>query len=1050
MQGTAATAEAAPRPAAPAPVAVSRAETPRKNVAERRQISIFFCDLVGSTGISRGLDPEELRDLILEYRSIVAGAVTALGGSVARYVGDGVLAFFGYPVAHENDAARAVRAGLDIVRQLTTRGDELRRRYGHTLQVRIGIHTGVVVVGDLESGSIFERMSVIGEAPNVAARLQELAQPNRIVVGPLTARLIGGLIPLAPLGPMMLKGITDAIEVFEASIERNPGEIVRPVAVPGIRLHGRAAERATLWNLWQRAAGGEGRIVVIGGEAGIGKSRLLRDFHQRLKDVPHRWYDLVGSPLETGSTFGPVMGSIRRDVGAMGARSPGEVARKVKRILSAALEDIGEVAELVCEYMGLPWDEPSLVEGWSQARKRRRIVEGLTAFVMRQSRDGPIVVAVEDVHWMDASTRELLDALANQSARHPVLLVVTHRPEAEIGWQHLANVTHLRLAPLPAQAVESMIREIADRGRLTGDTMQAIAARADGLPLFIEELTRSVLDREGRASPAGGVPELPATLRDSLMERIDRFPEAKYLLQIASVIGRLFDFRTVRDLCGLDDEVTEEQLQRLVAAGILFQQGFGPGATYSFKHSLIRDAAYDSMLQRHRRGVHERLATLYRQDREGIAAQQPEILAQHFALAEITDQAIAWYLDAGRLAQKRMALREAIGHATTALELCSRLSDRRAEHELQALTLLGSIYQAIKGYASDDAERSYRRALQIAEGLQDDVTLYEALWGMCSCYHTRGPVALAREAGQRLLTTARRLADPLRTGEALRRLGLLSLVSGDLADARSAFGEARRIFEEGDLRRAVLFGTSPYPILLANLAWLETAAGDWAEAERTLDEAESFSLEGDDPYTTAQVLGMTTVIAQLMGDPVRTLETATACAALSRQQLLGYWEIWGEAFAGWAEAMLRRPGGGDRLAAALERYRAGGALQMTFYGSCLLAQARIAEGRLDDARAIVEAPDEHEAQFSYFAPEWLRLKGEVWRLSGDRDPLPYFREAARVAQAQGSAVMELAALQALMTATGAPETREFAQRRISALTQRMGRRSDAAGQPRSA
>jgi class 3 adenylate cyclase/tetratricopeptide (TPR) repeat protein len=1018
------------------PVAVYQPEP--RNAPERRQISILFCDLVGSTGISRGLDPEELRDLITEYRNIVGGAVSALGGNVARYIGDGVLAFFGYPLAHENDSVRAVRAGLDIVKQMEAGGADLRRRYGHEMQVRIGVHTGVVVVGDLESGSIFERMSVMGEAPNVAARLQEMAQPNRVVVGPLTARLIGNVIPLSPLGALKIKGLPDAIDAFEASPQLVSEGLLKPVEPSFGKLQGRQAERATLWNLWQKAARGDGQIALIGGEAGIGKSRLLRDFKARLKSIPHRWYDLMGSPLEQGTSFGPVIGSIRRDIAAMGARTPEDMARKARRIISAAIQNNPELPELIAEFMGLPWADTSLIEDWSQARKRRRMVEGLTTFVMAQSRDEPIVIAVEDLHWMDASTRELLDALAAQSAGAPVLLLVTHRPHAELGWQDLHNVTALRLAPLPAVAVEAMIRDISNRTRLGRDVISAISERSDGLPLFIEELTRAVIERDTARGQDSTVGILPATLRDSLMERIDRQPEAKYLLQTASVIGRTFDFATARELCGLGLEETEEQLQRLVQAGILFQKGFGEEASYSFRHSLLRDAAYDSMLQRHRRGVHERLAQHYR-DTPEFGGQQPEIVAHHFAKAEVMEQAVIWSIKAADFAQARMALREAAAHANTALDLCSRLKERRAEHELAALTLLGTVYQSLKGYASDDAEKAYKRALQIGEALQDDERLYQALWGMASFHQARGPLAISESLAKRLLATAERVGDDLRIGEALRRLGVIAFASGAIQEARRSYDDAREALERGGHQRSVLFGTRPYVLLIGYIAWLESAAGNWAQSRDLLDQAEALALEIGDPLATIQLLGMEAMIAHVMGEPQRALAAAEECASLSRQQLFSYWENWGETLAGWAQSALKMQGGGDRVQKALASYQAAGAMQMSFYGACLLAQSRLNEGRYQEAREIVEQPHEQEMQFSYFAPDWLRLKGEVALRLADRDALPFLREAARVAQAQGSAVMELKALQALMQGTSAAETREFSQRRISILTQRMTR-----------
>jgi class 3 adenylate cyclase/tetratricopeptide (TPR) repeat protein len=978
-----------------------------QSAVERRQLTILFADLVGSTRMSRALDPEMLRELISDYRQHVDEAVVQAGGEIARYMGDGVLAYFGYPQAHENDAARGVHAGTEIVRRLTGAAPEFERLYGVRPEVRLGIHTGVVVAGDLATGTLFERMSVVGDAPNIAARFQELAAPNSIVVGATTARLVSRYFRCRSLGRERLKGLDEEIEIFAVEGAISGGEPVAQSQEPVSGFHGRAHELSMIWERWVCASEGQGQIVVIEGDAGMGKSRLVRELGVRIAGAPHAWIELLGSPFAINSAFAPVIQALRRE---MDRHDGLEARERLALVLGDTATTFPEAIPLGCELLDLCSDETlQPIADWSPARRRQRLLECLAAWVLSRQQAGPVVLAVEDIHWMDPSTQELVAILVRQAPTGALLLLVTHRTDFPLEWLGRSGVTLVRLQPLAAHDVDAMIQEISIKRSVPRSVVQAIAGKADGVPLYIEELTRTMVDR-GLAAMVADIDSLPDTLRDSLMERLDRLPLGRTVLQTASVIGRTFDFEDLLHIAELEPSDLARTLDAIVASGVLFQRGFAPDATYVFKHSLIRDAAYDSLLVRTRREIHRKLAEAL--DRKGRCP--PELVGFHFSAAGLPDQAYAHLLVAGRAAHDEGALKESLAHFESAGAELKKTApgELRNERELQLQIARGAVLLAVKGYGALEVRMAYERAMELADTIEDSDASYATLWGLSAYFTVAGPADLAREVADRTMTSAAAARDPFRHAEACRRRGLVAFVAGEFRDAERFYAAAHELLTEIPDGDAPLFGTRPASLLHNNTAWLLWFLGKPVraldEARRAVDHARGLK----DQYALVFALGVAAAVAQHARDPSLTREFAAECVDLSRAQRFSYWEAWGRIFGGWADAMSGASTGIDEIRSGLDEYRATGAAQLEVCALTLLADVLLLHGQLDAAEEALAAVDTEKLGVGlYFVSEMWRVAAAVSLARGDSltETAAKADKAVHVAGQQGTTMLELRA-----------------------------------------
>ena len=687
---------------------------------ERRHLTVLFCDLVGSTEIAARLDPEEWRALVADYHRAAADAITRYGGHVAKYLGDGVMAYFGWPEAHDNDAERAARAGPAIVEAVSKLNDNSARPQ---LTARVAIDSGAVVVG----AGAGKDADVFGETPNIAARLQATAVPGTVLITAATHRLIPGLFVVEALGPRTLKGIATPLEVFQ---------VVRPTGVRG-RLQaarrltpfvGREEELRLLLSRWERAREGEGQLALVVGEAGIGKSRVVAEFRERIRGISHTWMESAGEQFFENSPLHALTEMLLQWQQIQGGANAGELLARLERALALAGLKLDEAVPLVAELLQIPVDEPYRASALPSDQRRRRLFTVLMEWIFGAARQQPLVMVVEDLHWLDPSTLELQQLLAEQGATVPLMLLYTARPEFRAQWPMRAHQTQLTLNRLSARDVREMVAQVAVRNALASESVDAVVERTGGVPLFVEELTRAVLE-SGSEKLTGR--EIPVTLHDSLMARLDRLGPAKEVIQIGAVIGSEFSYGLLHAVHPIGDEHLQSAIHSLTDAELVHVRGIPPDAIYQFKHALIRDAAYEALLRTRRKELHARTAEVL----VGLfPTSAPELLAHHYTEAGLIEQAIRCWQNAEQRAVERSANTEAINHFTKGLELLKSRPDspERNQQELELQISLGGSLMPIKGYAAPEVGNAYVRARELCQQAGETPQFFRVLFGLVS------------------------------------------------------------------------------------------------------------------------------------------------------------------------------------------------------------------------------------------------------------------------------------------------------------------------------
>jgi class 3 adenylate cyclase/predicted ATPase len=772
--------------------------------AERRQLTVMFCDLVGSTPLAARFDPEDLREVIGAYHRCVAGAVARFAGFVAKYMGDGVLVYFGYPQAHEDDAELAVRAGLAVIDAIA--GLDTPER----LQARLGIASGLVVVGDLIGEGEAQERGVVGETPNLAARLQTLAEPGTLVIADSTRRQLGALFDVADLGPQRLAGLAEpqrAWRVLRESDVLSRFEALRSGATP---LIGRDEELELLMRRWQRAKAGGGRVVLISGEPGIGKSRLTAALLQRLGDEPHTRLRYFCSPHHQDSALYPFIAQLERAANFARDDAPEEKLRKVDALLLRGTQDQDEIT-LIAELLSLPNAAADL--NLSPQRKREKLLEALLHQLASIARDYAVIMVFEDAHWIDPTSRELMDLTLARIRRLPVLLVVTFRPEFQHGWGDQPHVTTLALNRLGRSEGVTLVENLAGNAGLAGGIIAEIVERTDGVPLFVEELTKAVLETAGHenrmaavlaASPAASL-AIPATLHASLIARLDRIgAAAKEVAQIGAVLGREFSHELIDGVAHRLD--LDRALEQLSVAGLLFCRGIAPQSSYLFKHALVQDAAYATLLRARRQELHARVAAVLQAHFPDVVERQPELLAHHLTAAGDRKSAVAQWLRAGQRSAGASAHAEAIGHLDRGLAVLAMLPET-TERNLQEIELQlarGLSLITAEGFTSTEAAQGFARAQHLCERSGDGDHLFVALWNVWMTTAVRNPAA-ARPLSNRLLALTEQGHNSALRLEALHSAWFTRFNSGEPAPARSHCDEGRALYDSEQHRSLALF-----------------------------------------------------------------------------------------------------------------------------------------------------------------------------------------------------------------------------------------------------
>jgi class 3 adenylate cyclase/tetratricopeptide (TPR) repeat protein len=736
-----------PVPAGPPAAAVS--------TAERRQLTVMFCDLVESTALSALLDPEELNALIITYRKTCGDVVLRYGGHVAQYLGDGLMIYFGWPIAHEDAAERSVRAALEIVEVIKG------IRAAKALAVRVGVATGPVVVGETLRGGAGEAGLAVGETPNLAARVQALAGPGEVVIAASTRRLLGNAFTLVDLGLHSLKGIAQSVQLWRVKeIRRTEGRF--KAAHGGVDvspLIGRDEETTLLLRRWEQARGGEGQVVLIGGQAGIGKSRLTQGLRDAITE-PHAALHYQCSPYHTNSALHPFIEQLELTSGFTRDDDAERRLEKLEAALAVAGADVAETAPFFATLLSLPADRyPPL--SLSPRKQKEKTLEAFAAQVKALASSGLVLMVVEDIHWVDPTSQELLDLLVSTLVRLPVLLVVTHRLEYAPSWTGQPGVTALTLNRLGRQQGAKLVDTVTKGTALPPEVLDEILARADGVPLFVEELTRSVLEsgmlREqgGRYVLQGTITALaiPASLRDSLMARLDRLGPAKELAQIGACIGREFSYELIERVSGRRRDLLEASLEKLVDAGLATRNDAPSAAVYTFKHALIQDAAYESLLKSRRAELHARIAYVLEHDFSDTVTKAPEWLAHHRTQAGDLAEAIPLWRKAGILAVERVALKEGVAHLLKGLSLVERqpFSPERDSLELSIREPLNAAWTGLQGWAASEVGENATAALRLAESQGNRRSLLLAMWWVWTSTITQGRIADSATWVDRLL-----------------------------------------------------------------------------------------------------------------------------------------------------------------------------------------------------------------------------------------------------------------------------------------------------------
>lgn len=762
--------------------------------AERRQLTVLFCDLVDSTALAERLDPEEWREVVQTYQEICAEVVRRVDEHIAQYLGDGLLIYFGYPNAHEDDAQRAVRTALGMVEAV--RHAPLLQAQG--VRVRLGIHTGLVVVGEIGSGK--REQLALGDTPNIAARLQGLAEPNTVMISAATHRLIAGFFDCYDGGLQSVKGVSAPVQVYRVLCESNVQSRLELEVSTGrlTPLVGRAHEVGLILERWTAAQAGDGQVVLLTGEPGIGKSRLVQEVKERVVQQGVVCWEFRCSPYHQNSALYPVLTPLQRVLQFEQDDTAQTKLAKLQQVLTRYHFPQPDTSSLLAALLSLPQPEDALPLTLSPQKQKQKTQEALVAWLMEEAERRPVYCVWEDVHWADPSILELLGLLLDQAPTARLLVLLTARPEFTPPWSSRTHLTPLTLARLPRTQAGEMIREVTGGKPLPTEVQRQIVNKTDGVPLFVEELTKMVLEsgllREanGQYELAGPLPPLaiPTTLHDSLMARLDRLATAREIAQLGATLGREFPYELIQAVAPGDEQSLRHALAKLVEAEVLYQRGAPPHARYVFKHALIQDAAYQSLLKSRRQQYHQQIAHVLEERFGGIAETQPELVAHHHTEAGLIEQAIPYWQRAGQRAIERSANAEAIAHLKKGLELLKVLPDTpaRAQQELLLQDTLGPALMANRGWAAPEVGQAYTRAHELCQQVGSTPQLFPTLWGLWQFTVSRAEHQTARELAEQLLKLVQEGQDSALLMNAHFTLGLTLFWPGEVCHSGRACG----------------------------------------------------------------------------------------------------------------------------------------------------------------------------------------------------------------------------------------------------------------------
>jgi predicted ATPase/class 3 adenylate cyclase len=1023
------------------PLTLTETATPRQSEwasgeAERRQLTCLFCDLVNSVGLAERLDPEELRETLAAYHRVCATVIRRFEGHIHDYLGDGIMVYFGFPSAHEDDAQRAVRSGLGIVEAVEQVNSRLQSEYGVDLHVRIGIDTGLVVAGALDADEDMEATAAVGVTPNIAARLQALADPDSVVISAAAYRLIAGYFDCRELGFRTIRGISQPMAIYHVLHESGARTRLDIAARGGLPpMQGRDDELATLADRWAQARAGQGAVTLMGGEPGIGKSRLIWALEQHVAQAPDAFLiHMSCSPYFTNTAFYPVVQQLERVLEFGLDDTVDQRLNKMDGLLAQYGFDLPTVVPLLARLLAVPFQGRYPPLDLPAERQRQLTIDALTTIVLMRADYQPLLVVVEDLHWIDPSSLDLLTKLIEHVPQTRQLVVLSFRLEFVPPWPEGPGLERLNLHRLDREASVRIVTEIAGMPVPT-ELRDQLVEKADGVPLYLEELTKLVIEqgliRDGDEGldPARPRPPLaiPATLADSLTARLDRLTDAKGVAQLGAAIGRQFSYELLaavsKTTASVDSRALRRNLARLVDAGLLFVEDNPRGETYTFKHALVQDAAYGSLLRTTRLQYHRQIAQALTEHFPAMVESAPELLAHHYTQAGMMAEAVPSWLRAGEHALHGSANPEAIAHLTTGLDLLADLpaGPERAGVELQFRLTLGPAYMAIRGYAAPEVEACYQRARELCRELGDTPQLVPVLHGLWTYHIVRAQHSSARALGEQVLRLGAATNDDGLLLQGNMEVGWSLFFMGELEQAREHLERVLSLYDhERHGSHAFTYGDNPATSARCALAltlWLLGYADQ--SLRRSEDNLALLRSVINHPYSVAFGLNVAAIQRQYRGDAPETRALAEEALVLAEARGLVFVSAMASILKGWALTQEGQLGeGAAQMRRGLAAQLATGAEMARPYWLSLIAEAchrmgSVQEGLalLDEAEAAVELTHEccWEAEIYRLRGQLLLVASEPVGPEAARSAEASYRRALEVARGQGARSLELRA-----------------------------------------